>query len=254
MATSKRSPKKPTSKKTSHTSRAKSRPRSKRRKVGLFSRLREGFAEAVSLEFFGFVLLAVGLFFTAAFLTGRGAVLGDAGLAALRMFLGIPGVLLAPLAAIWGLLLILGRPAWRRALGTAMLLISFSTTLAAGLPENTRFDPESYARAGGIVGSGIYDAVYLAGGTVGAAFALAALYLLGLSLLTGISLQTAFGSAGARDGAHGVPIRRSATSPGRGGRLRGRSGFRSRKRRLRPMTQCPSRSSTRVRGLRRSSR
>jgi S-DNA-T family DNA segregation ATPase FtsK/SpoIIIE len=206
MATSKRSPKKPTSKKTSHTSRAKSRPRSKRRKVGLFPRLRDGFAEAVSLEFFGFVLLAVGLFFTAAFLTGRGAVLGDAGLAALRMFLGIPGVLLAPLAAIWGLLLILGRPAWRRALGTAMLLISFSTTLAAGLPENTRFDPESYARAGGIVGSGIYDAVYLAGGTVGAAFALAALYLLGLSLLTGISLQTAFGSAGRAAGRTGGAV------------------------------------------------
>ena len=149
-----------------------------------------------SREFFGFALLAIGLFFTAAFLTGRGAVLGDAGLAALRMFLGVPGVLLAPLAAIWGLLLILGRPAWRRALGTALLLISFSTTFAAGLPAETRFDPEAYAKAGGLVGSGIYEAVYLGGGTVGAAFALVALYVLGLSLLTGISLQTAFGGAG----------------------------------------------------------
>ncbi|MGI8909742.1 MAG: DNA translocase FtsK 4TM domain-containing protein [Rubrobacteraceae bacterium] len=149
-----------------------------------------------SREFFGFALLAIGLFFTAAFLTGRGAVLGDAGLAALRMFLGVPGVLLAPLAAIWGLLLILGRPAWRRALGTALLLISFSTTFAAGLPAETRFDPEAYAKAGGLVGSGIYEAVYLGGGTVGAAFALVALYVLGLSLLTGISLQTVFGGAG----------------------------------------------------------
>lgn len=203
MATSKRAAKKPAS---SKTTRGKGRSPSKRRKSGLFSRLRDGLTEAVSREFFGFLLLAVGLFFTAAFLTGRGAVLGDAGHAAVRAALGVVGVLLAPLAAVAGLCLILNRLAWRRALGASLLLIAGSTTFAAGLPSGSRLEAGAYAGAGGIVGSGVYQAIYLAGGTVGAALALAALYVLGMSLLTGISLQSAFGSAGNAAGAAGGAI------------------------------------------------
>ena len=43
-------------------------------------------------------------------------------------------------------------------------------------------------RGGGVVGSAIYAAIYWAGGSIGAALALAVLFALGLSLLTGITL------------------------------------------------------------------
>jgi len=169
--------------------------------------MRDGLSQALSREFFGFALLAVGLFFTAAFVTGRGAFLGEAGLAATKGFLGILGVLIAPLAALTGLCVLLDRLAWRRAAGVVLLLIAGATTFAARLPGAARFDAESYADAGGIVGSGVYEAVYLAGGTVGAALALAVLYVLGLSLVTGVSLRAAFEAAGPVSGALTTGVR-----------------------------------------------
>ncbi len=198
MATSKRASKKPASKKAASKSR-RAAPR-KKKGPGLASRVRNWLTEAFSREFFGFVLLAVGLFFTAAFVTGRGAFLGEAGLSAAKGLLGVLGILLAPFAAVAGFCLLVNLLAWRRAVGAMLLLVAGATTFAAGLPEETRFEMGSYADAGGIVGSGLYEAVYLAGGTVGAALALVVLYALGLSLFTGISLQVAFKAAGSAVG------------------------------------------------------
>ena len=198
MATSKRAAKKPASRKTA----SKGRKTSSRKKKGpgLFARVREGVGRLVSRELLGFAMLAVGLFFTAAFVTGRGAFLGERGLSAASALIGVPGVLLAPLAIVVGLCLLVSWLDWRRSAGAALLLIAAATTFAAGLPERARFEASAYADAGGIVGSGVYAAVYLAGGTVGAALALVVLYSLGLSLLTGISLGTVFEIAGAAVG------------------------------------------------------
>ena len=49
------------------------------KEVSPLSRTCEGLAEAVTTEAVGFRLLALGLFFSAAFVGGRGAFLGDAG-------------------------------------------------------------------------------------------------------------------------------------------------------------------------------
>ena len=75
-----------------------------------------------------------------------------------------------------------------------LLLVAGATTLAATLPRESLFSRELYAEAGGIVGSGIYAAVYWSGGTIGAALALCVLYALGLSLLTGITFGSALGA------------------------------------------------------------
>ncbi|CAN5296372.1 DNA translocase SpoIIIE [soil metagenome] len=198
MATSKRAPKKPASRKT--TSKDRKPATRKKKGPGPFTRLRDFLSQAISREFFGFVLIAVGLFFTAAFVTGRGAYLGDAGFFAAKSLVGTLGVLLAPLAIVVGLCLLVNWLVWRRAAGAAFLLVAGATTFAAGLSERARFEPSSYADAGGIVGSGVYHAVYLAGGTVGAALALVVLYSLGLSLLTGISLKAVFEATGSASG------------------------------------------------------
>ncbi len=139
-------------------------------------------------EVVGVFLLVAGLFFTAAFFTGRGAFLGEAGLAAATWFAGAIGLAVPPLAVLAGLLLLLGRlPGWR-SLGVLLLLLAGATTLAA------------YNSSGGLLGGGLYAAVYWVGGAVGAVFALVALYAAGLSLLTGITLRAATRliSAGAR--------------------------------------------------------
>ncbi len=165
---------------------------------GLFTRL----GEMVSREAVGIVLLIAGIFFTAAFVTGRGAFLGETGLLAATRALGVVGLALAPLTALAGALLLLGRFPGRRAVGLALLLVSLAATLAATLPPASRFDEASYPDRGGLLGSGLYGAVDAAGGPVGAALALVALYAAGLFLLTGLSpresattLTTATGSA-----------------------------------------------------------
>ena len=158
---------------------------------GLLLRGRGRVREVMTREVVGFVLLAAGLFFSAAFLSGRGAFLGEAGLVAATHLMGVIGYALAPLGAVAGLLMLLGRLPGRRAVGAVLVLLAGATTLAATLPRELRFSSEFYAEAGGLLGSGIYGAVYWAGGTIGAALVLCVLYVLGLSLLTGVSLGSA---------------------------------------------------------------
>src|SRR4051812_46617745 len=76
---------------------------------------------AFSRRALGAFLLLTGLFFTAAFITGKGAFLGEAGLAAATWLAGVAGFLLPPLAALAGLLLLLGRLPQRETLGVALL-------------------------------------------------------------------------------------------------------------------------------------
>jgi DNA segregation ATPase FtsK/SpoIIIE, S-DNA-T family len=152
---------------------------------------------AFSRKVVGTALLVVGLFFTATFLTGRGAFLGGAGMTAATHLMGLAGFALAPLAALAGALLLLERLPWGRTLGVVLLLVTFATTLAAALP------PElSYPDRGGLLGSGLYAVISQTGGSVGAAFALVVLYAVGLSLLTGVTLGAAAGTIG--DAAHSL--------------------------------------------------
>jgi S-DNA-T family DNA segregation ATPase FtsK/SpoIIIE len=94
---------------------------------------------------------------------------------------------LAPLAALAGALLLVGRMARARAAGAALLLLAFSTTLAASVPAGLRFEQDIYQTRGGLVGSGFYALLDSAGGSVGAGLALVAAYAAGLSLLTGVA-------------------------------------------------------------------
>ncbi len=151
---------------------------------------------AVSREVVGAVLLVAGLFFTAAFLTGRGAFLGEAGLSGATHLTGLAGLALAPLAMLAGLLLLLDSLPRGRTVGVALLLLVIATTLAAGLSPEQRFEPFAYQDRGGLLGSGVYEAIEGAGGVVGAAFVLVALFAFSLSLLTGISLKTAASTVG----------------------------------------------------------
>ena len=142
-------------------------------------------------ELIGAALLVLGLFFSAAFVSGRGAFLGEAGLLAATHLMGVVGLALAPLATIGGLLLLLGRLPGRTTLGVVLLLLAAATTFAATLPPGRRFSSGFYTEAGGIVGSGVYGAVHWTGGTIGAVLALGLLYALGLGMLTGITLASA---------------------------------------------------------------
>src|SRR4051794_34815743 len=99
-----------------------------------------GLRRAFSRDVVGVVLLVTGLFLTAAFLTGRGAFLGEAGLAAVTYLLGLAGFTLPALTALAGLLLLLGRLPWGRSLGAALVLLAVATTLAV------------FADAGGLLG------------------------------------------------------------------------------------------------------
>lgn len=153
--------------------------------------MREGLQSALSREAVGILLIGVGLFFTAAFFSGRGAFLGEIGERAVTWLAGSVGIFLAPLVALAGLLILLRRLDPSRVLGAIMILAAVASTLAARLPEPLRFDRLAFTEAGGVVGSGIYFAVYWAAGFIGAVLVLGALYLVGLSLLTGISLRSA---------------------------------------------------------------
>jgi len=184
MAANKRGTRSKPSTSFSRTSGAKKRNTAVRKKggPGALSRARA----ALSRDLVGALLLVAGIFFTAAFLTGRGATLGDWGISAATGFLGVIGIALAPLTALAGALLLAGRLPRARSAGLVLLLGALATTQAATLPPAARFDETVYPNHGGLVGSGLYAAVAGVGGPVGAAIALAALYCAGLSLLTGI--------------------------------------------------------------------
>ena len=157
-----------------------------------------GVREAVSREAVGIAVLVLGLFFTAAFFSGRGAFLGDAGLYVARNLFGDVGLALAPLAVVGGILLVLDRLPGRAVLGTTLLLLGVAAALAAAMPRRLLFAGDAYSEAGGALGSAVYYAVDLVGGAIGTVLALALLFSLGLSLLTGVGFGAAF--LGARDG------------------------------------------------------
>jgi DNA segregation ATPase FtsK/SpoIIIE, S-DNA-T family len=188
VATSKRAPSRKPRKKGTSGKRGGTRARESR---GLLLRVRDRVGEAVTPEVVGAALLVVGLFFSAAFLSGRGAFLGEAGLVAATHLIGVVGFTLAPLAAIGGLLLLLRRLPSRGALGVVLLLVAAATTLAATLPRELRFSSEFYTEAGGIIGSSFYGVIHWTGGTIGAVLALCLLYVLGLGMLSGVSLSSA---------------------------------------------------------------
>ena len=185
MATGRRAPKK-TSKKGSS-----GRGKKTRKGVSPLTRVRNGLAGTPSREAVGVFLLALGLFFSAAFVSGRGAFLGDAGSFVVSQLLGRVGFALAPFAAAAGVLLLLGRLTGRVFAGAALLLLAGAATFAAALPQRQLFSTGHYSEAGGILGSGFYAAVQWAGGGIGAALAIGLLYVLGLSLLTGVSFGAA---------------------------------------------------------------
>ncbi len=193
MATGKSAPKKPAKRPApAKKGRGKSARKASR------PRLLDGLREAVSREAVGIAALVLGLFFTAAFSSGRGAFLGEAGLYVARNLLGDVGPALAPLAVVGGVLLVLDRLPGRAVFGTVLLLLGVAVTLAAAVPRRLLFANEAYGEAGGALGSAAYYAVDSVGGTIGVVLALALLFSLGLSLLTGVSFAAAL--LGARDG------------------------------------------------------
>jgi S-DNA-T family DNA segregation ATPase FtsK/SpoIIIE len=186
VATGKRAPKKTTKKRSSGRSKAKRKDTS--------TRVREGLTGALSREAVGIFLLAVGLFFSAAFASGRGSFLGDAGSFVTAQLFGRVGLALAPLAVVAGLLLLLGRLRGRIVAGAALLLVAGAASFAATLVPRHLFSARHYPEAGGILGSGIYAGVEWAAGAIGAALTIALLYAVGLSLLTGVSFAAALGA------------------------------------------------------------
>ena len=166
--------------------------------AGLLRKTRERVSEKMTREVVGAVLLVAGLFFSAAFFSGRGAVLGEAGLFAATHLMGVVGFALGPAAAVGGLLLLIRVLSGRVALGAWLLLVAAATTLAARMPDRARFSSEFYTEAGGVVGSGVYGAVDWAGGAIGAALALVVMYALGISLLTGTTPAAAITSVRGR--------------------------------------------------------
>ncbi|HEX5975614.1 MAG TPA: DNA translocase FtsK 4TM domain-containing protein [Rubrobacteraceae bacterium] len=190
MATGKRAPKKTAKKRSSGRGKAKRKGASSKGASAL-ARMREGLTGALSREAVGVFLLAVGLFFSAAFASGRGSFLGDAGFFVTAQLFGRVGLALAPLAVVAGLLLLLGRLRGRVVAGAALLLVAGAASFAATLVPRHLFSARHYTEAGGIVGSGIYAGVEWAAGAIGAALMIALLYAVGLSLLTGVSFAAA---------------------------------------------------------------
>jgi DNA segregation ATPase FtsK/SpoIIIE, S-DNA-T family len=190
MATRKRASRRASVRVMKRSSGTRKRGSAARKKGGTsLAPLVERIARVFSPEVVGALLLVAGLFFSAAFLTGRGAFLGEAGFAALTHLLGPVGLALAPLAALAGVLLLIGSLPWLRTLGMALLLLAFATTLAGFLPENLRFDASVYPGRGGLLGSGLYSAIHTAGGTVAAVLALVFLYVVGVLLVSGVTLE-----------------------------------------------------------------
>jgi DNA segregation ATPase FtsK/SpoIIIE, S-DNA-T family len=192
VATSKRAPSRTKSRK--RVKGGKKRGKKARDYSAVVREARDRVADTVTREVVGGVLLVAGLFFSAAFFSGRGAVLGEVGLFAATHLMGVVGFALGPVAAVGGLLLLVRVLSGRVALGVLLLLVAVATTLAARIPARLRFASEAYTEAGGVVGSGLYGAVDWAGGSIGAALALLLLYALGLSLLTGVTPTAAANS------------------------------------------------------------
>src|SRR5215216_1969548 len=141
----------------------------------------------------GSFLVVAGLFFTAAFLTGQGAFLGEAGLAVAKRLLGLVGFALPPLAVLAGALMLLGRLPQKKILGVALLLLAAAATLTA-IPDG-----------GGFLGSGLYVTIHWVGGSIGAILVLGFLYAVGFSFLTGVTLGMATREVG--DGAHSLYLK-----------------------------------------------
>ena len=192
MAKNRRAPKKTTKKGSSGGGRGKAR---RKKGVSPLRRVRDGLAGTVTREAAGVFLLALGLFFSAAFASGRGAFLGDAGHFVSAQLLGRVGLALAPLAAAFGLLLLLGRLSGRIVSGAALLLLAGAATFASTLPHRQLFSAGHYPEAGGILGSGFYAGVQWGAGAIGAALVILLLYAIGLSLLTGVSFASALASS-----------------------------------------------------------
>jgi len=95
VATSKRAPRKTQKKGPSGRGGKKSQ-----KGVSPLFRLRDGLGEAVTREAAAITLVVVGLFFSAAFASGRGAFLGDAGIFAATHLMGKVGLVLAPLVLL----------------------------------------------------------------------------------------------------------------------------------------------------------
>src|ERR671921_2867948 len=132
---------------------AKKRPsgrgKTTRKGVSPLIRVRDGLTGAVTREAVGIFLLAVGLFFGAAFASGRGAFLGDAGSFVTAQLFGRVGLALAPpLAVVAGLLLLLGRLRGRIVAGAALLVLAAAATFAATLPPRLLFSAGHYPEAG----------------------------------------------------------------------------------------------------------
>lgn len=134
-------------------------------------------------EALGLFVAGCGVFFTAAFVTGRGALLGHAGSVAVTYLLGRIGFLLAPLVAVGGILWLAGRLSRRQVAGVSLLLLAGAMTLACRIPTSGLFDPGLYPLYGGVAGSGLYATVYGVGGFVGVIFFLVLIYLAGFCLL-----------------------------------------------------------------------
>jgi S-DNA-T family DNA segregation ATPase FtsK/SpoIIIE len=197
VATRKSAPKK-TAKKGSSS---KGRSRSSRKK-GPSPIARAGglVSAAVTREAVGILLLALGLFYSAAFVSGRGAFLGDAGSWVVTQLFGSPGLALAPAAVLGGLLLLIDRLPGRVVAGAVLLLLAAAATFAATLQRGQMFSARHYPEAGGILGSGFYWGVQSVGGVIAAGLVIGLLYAVGLSLVSGVSFAAAFGALGTAGG------------------------------------------------------
>src|SRR5215217_954730 len=160
----------------------------------------EGLKGAFTREAVGIVLLAVGFFYSAAFASGRGAFLGDAGSSVVTHLLGLPGFALAPMSAVAGLLLLVDRLPGRFVAGALLLLLAVAATFAATLQRGQLYSARHYPEAGGLMGSGLYWGLQGVGGIIGAALVIGLLYALGISLLTGVSFASAVGALGSAGG------------------------------------------------------
>jgi S-DNA-T family DNA segregation ATPase FtsK/SpoIIIE len=183
VATRKSAPKKTAKKGSSGKGRGKT---SRKRGSSPLARAGEALSGAFSREAVGIFLLALGLFYSAAFVSGRGAFLGDAGSWVVTQLLGLPGLALAPIAALGGLLLLVDRLPGRVVAGVVLLLLAAAATFAATLQRGQMFSGRHYPEAGGILGSGLYWGVQGVGGAIAAGLVIGLLYALGLSLLSGV--------------------------------------------------------------------
>ena len=197
MATRKSAPKKTAKKGSTGRGRGKS---SRKKGVSPLFRAGEILSGAFTREAVGILLLAVGSFYSAAFASGRGAFLGDAGSWVVTHLLGLPGLALAPVAAVAGLLLLIDRLPGRVVAGVVLLLLGAAATFAATLGRSQMFSGRHYPEAGGILGSGLYWGVQGIGGAIAAGLVIGLLYALGLSLVTGVSFARAFGALGSVGG------------------------------------------------------